>query len=235
MEISELKRVNPWRAISQRPYILPGDEPAMEAFGRKARKAEHQVDLNVFPEPFVGNPDAPIWLLNLNPGLSTIQHSADAELMMRASIRLEGKAFWYLDDRFADTPGGQWWRQKFSSLIAQHGAAKIARSFFCIEMFPYPSIKAGSFPRLPSQQFTFDLVNAGCASQKKFILSGSASNGLSLFLPSKQQRQQWSKTHKIHAFHTIIFRTPPLSKTCNLNDFPQHAIANSILNCYKPI
>jgi hypothetical protein len=61
---------NPWLDLPDRqPFALPDDLSLIEEFNRKS-SANYQVDLNLLPEPFIGRPDAPVVLLNLNPGWS---------------------------------------------------------------------------------------------------------------------------------------------------------------------
>lgn len=59
---------NPWtRLPDAAPYVLPEDAEFIERFNRTARP-EHRFHLDDLPEPFLGAADAPVVLLNLNPG-----------------------------------------------------------------------------------------------------------------------------------------------------------------------
>jgi hypothetical protein len=49
------------------PYVYAMDNLAVDAFNAHARD-EHRIHTDVLPEPFLGRKDAPIVLLNLNPG-----------------------------------------------------------------------------------------------------------------------------------------------------------------------
>jgi hypothetical protein len=49
------------------PYVSEADKPAIAAFNDHARD-EYRIQTDVLPEPFLGRKDAPIVLLNPNPG-----------------------------------------------------------------------------------------------------------------------------------------------------------------------
>src|SRR5215212_5096023 len=59
---------NPWRSLGmEAPYVYEPDKPAVATFNARASD-EHRIQTDVFPEPYLGRKDAPIVLLNLNPG-----------------------------------------------------------------------------------------------------------------------------------------------------------------------
>lgn len=49
------------------PFVLDTDSDKIARYNARARD-EHQVRKDAWPFPFMGNPEAPIVLLNLNPG-----------------------------------------------------------------------------------------------------------------------------------------------------------------------
>src|SRR5918995_716656 len=65
---SESWMANPWRSVGmEAPYVYEPDKPAVAAFNARASD-EHRIQTDVLPQPFLGSKDAPIVLLNLNPG-----------------------------------------------------------------------------------------------------------------------------------------------------------------------
>ena len=61
---------NPWMELPSRaPYVLSSDRPFVEAFNKHADEAK-RLDLDLLPEPFMGNRSAPLVVLGLNPGWS---------------------------------------------------------------------------------------------------------------------------------------------------------------------
>lgn len=161
---------NPWRQIvpGRPPYVLPEDREAVEHFNRSA-EPEHRIQLEVFPEPFVGNPLAPLVLLNLNPGFKPAQIEAHAhplvsKLLVR-TLRLETAdeetPFHHLHPDYREHSQSKWWPRCFRGWIERFGMERVARSFFCVEYFPYASKRYKSLGSLlPSQQFGFELVRA---------------------------------------------------------------------------
>ncbi len=59
---------NAWRDLPETaPFVLACDKQGIVDFNHKA-KPEHKIHLGLLPEPYTGNPEAKIMLLNLNPG-----------------------------------------------------------------------------------------------------------------------------------------------------------------------
>ena len=61
---------NPWKDLPAcAPYLLSSDEKRVMAFNSEADDV-HKIRYELFPEPYLGNKEAEIVLLNLNPGFS---------------------------------------------------------------------------------------------------------------------------------------------------------------------
>src|SRR5215469_6765309 len=61
---------NPWRHLpSKSPFLLKCDSDKIDAYNSTA-SPEKSLHTNLIPIPFLGQRDAPIVLLNLNPGHS---------------------------------------------------------------------------------------------------------------------------------------------------------------------
>jgi hypothetical protein len=155
---------NPWRSLpAEAPFVLPGDELAIEAFNRRATE-DHRVHLELLPEPFFGSQDAPVVVLGLNPGFDPRDEEAHRtprfEQAMRRNLAHEHGPFpfYYLDPAVADTPGGAWWLRRLRQPIAVAGLDVVASRILCVELFPYHSRRYGRVPPLPSQGYGFHLV-----------------------------------------------------------------------------
>ncbi|MEM0134901.1 MAG: hypothetical protein QXU18_06700 [Thermoplasmatales archaeon] len=68
------KDENPWKEFAIKvakgetgPYVLSGEDHLIKKKNDKIKKEEEKFKLHLIPEPFAGNPDAPIYLLNQNP------------------------------------------------------------------------------------------------------------------------------------------------------------------------
>ena len=99
---------NPWRAINPThpPYVLADDEPHILAFNSIIGESSHEyLDLSLLPDPWVGRLDAPVIVLNLNPGRSPGDGAAHRRIDVReaivANLRQERERFplIYLDPR----------------------------------------------------------------------------------------------------------------------------------------
>jgi hypothetical protein len=157
---------NPWRSLRmEAPYVYEADRPAVDAFNTQAGE-DHCIHTDLLPEPFLGSKDAPIVLLNLNPGFDerdylTYEHP-DALDAWRKNAVHEPLAypFYLLDPQFSHAGGARWWREKLKEPIQIAGAHAVANMILCIEYFPYHSRKFKPMHRLvETQQYSFALVN----------------------------------------------------------------------------
>lgn len=70
-ELSKILEMNPWKGVADKwfstpnpcsKFVLPGDERALS-------QTSVRYNLELPPQPFVGHPSAPIWIMLKNPGL----------------------------------------------------------------------------------------------------------------------------------------------------------------------
>ena len=157
---------NPWLALPLiAPYVLDSDRAAIEIFNIHASE-QHRIRTEIVPEPFLGSPDAPVVLLNLNPGFT--EH--DLQLHKRPQfvessrkcLRHESQPYpFFLLDPANDGPGHRWWSRKLRPLIDRFGARHVAQNVLCVELFPYHRVRFGGAKlRLPSQPYSFHLVES---------------------------------------------------------------------------
>jgi len=159
---------NPWIALPPcAPYILSQDEALLHQFHSKGPRDEYQIRSELVPEPYLGKPDAPVVLLNLNPGfdMADVVHHEDSRFASRSRDNLEHRRVeypFYLLDPSINAPGRRWWDRKLGALIQQfgeNGRSIVANTVFCVEFFPYHSKKFNHRSlKLPSQCYSFELV-----------------------------------------------------------------------------
>ncbi len=166
---------NPWRALPTAPdYVLPEDRAAVEA--ANVKNAERRKDawryyyhLELLPDPYIGNLDAPVVLFSLNPGYTPAKsgdgncnddwwHANSAEMhgAYRRNFNEEPSEYpmFFLDPILRDSPGGQYWTRKLGELISACGdAERVAKNLTTIEFFPYHSNRFGGGCEVPSQAF----------------------------------------------------------------------------------
>src|SRR5437763_536443 len=62
--------LNPWVNLpDEEPFVLPCDDAGVRAFNATATNI-NRLRLDVMPEPYLGDPTAPLVLLNKNPGFA---------------------------------------------------------------------------------------------------------------------------------------------------------------------
>ncbi|MCA1792253.1 MAG: hypothetical protein LC667_21125 [Thioalkalivibrio sp.] len=154
---------NPWKGLpDSRPYVLPEDASAIERFNARA-SALWRIELDAIPEPFLGRPEAPVVLLNLNPGFSEDDLTWHEEPTFKEqSLRnLTHRSEWlfYLLDPSLNAPGCIWWRKRLRRLIEATSLEAVSNGVLCVELFPYHSCRfAHSRLGLPSQEYGYALV-----------------------------------------------------------------------------
>jgi hypothetical protein len=155
---------NPWRSLPEKPlYILPEDASLIADFNTIAAE-KFRVRLEVYPEPFLGQTDAPLVVLGLNPGFKELDLSQHSKPLFAARLRgnlLHEDAqypFYLLDPEIERT---KYWERKLRPLIESVGVRTVAQNVLCVEYFPYHSFRFrhGKLS-LPSQQYSFSLVRS---------------------------------------------------------------------------
>lgn len=155
---------NPWLSLPYvPPYVLKNDAEAIKKHNLTA-KSEHVIELNMLPEPFLGRPDAPVILLNLNPGVGQDDVQQHKELKFitlsrQNLIHLENVdfPFYLINPEIQDSPGYEWWFKRLRSLIEDCGHQRVANNVLCVELFPYHSIRYKALT-VESQDYSFYLV-----------------------------------------------------------------------------
>ena len=123
---------NPWRDLPlEPPYALASDRLVLERFNQKARP-DHQIHLDLLPEPFLGAPDAPVVLLSLNPGFAPedrIPHGDPTfQALSRAQLSHAPSPYpFLLLNPAVEAPGRGWWEKKLARLLETCGRERVAR------------------------------------------------------------------------------------------------------------
>jgi hypothetical protein len=165
-----MKLENPWKRLPRKPpFVLPSDLPVIKSFNRDA-SSRFKIFDHLLPVPYLGLPEAPILLLNLNPGYSDEdeirQTTARFKRAARKSLLHKPDApsagFYFLDYSIESSDsalgaGSRWWKRALGRLLTEFGNEIVARSFFCVEYFPYRSREFREI-RVDSQFYGFELV-----------------------------------------------------------------------------
>ena len=146
MEI-KMKKINPFTRINKNfPFLIEEKRNKIFEINFKLNY-HHWLRLELYPEPYLGNPNAPIVLLNLNPGFSY----EDLDWMENFTYRKLNKKnlihmnkdypFYLLNPKLSSHPGYKWWSKKLKHLINKFGRKKVAQKIFVLEYIPYHSQK----------------------------------------------------------------------------------------------
>src|SRR4051794_18645699 len=178
----ELRSRNPWKRLGfAAPLVLEDDLPLIESYNTRHKGSLFEIITDILPEPFIGSPAAPIWLLSLNPGFHPDDRNVGElhKVTQRANLLLESKSFWGADP-VGPTPGHAWWRKYLGELIRARGSDWCMSNLFVAELFPYHSARFKWHAHLPSHTFTRDLVRWGCLTGKRFIVMRQTKRWLEL-------------------------------------------------------
>lgn len=155
---------NPWCLLPEaRPFVLQADAAVVSAFNQKYAGTPYELHTELPPEPFSGRLDAPVVLLNLNPGYS----EDDAAIMLgnakfqqamknTRGFSVQDYPFYHLNPCFKQgNKGYDYWVDKFRKLFEiDFDLKKCANSFLLLQAYPYKSKEFKKMPLLPSFDFT---------------------------------------------------------------------------------
>jgi hypothetical protein len=109
---------NPWLELKLigGKYIAAEDHPDILDL-EKDLSGKFKLNLNLLPEPFVGDKEAPIYLLNLNPGYDKendeeVKDEKFKKLILANNNEKVDKSypFYWLNPKIADTAGAKYWK-----------------------------------------------------------------------------------------------------------------------------
>jgi hypothetical protein len=153
---------NPWLSLPETPpFGLACDHQIILDFNNRV-KPEYLIHWELLPEPYTGNTEAKILLLNSNPGFykGSILGDDYFQQTSRANVyhTKQEYPFYLFNPGNRASLGYHWWSRKLEPLIALYGLKKVAQEIFNVEYFPYHSEKFGRMTRIPSQAYSIYLV-----------------------------------------------------------------------------
>lgn len=172
---------NPWHHLPDRaPFVLPEDESVIQTFNEGVSE-KYQFHNDILPEPFVGDPNAPVVLLSNNPGYKPerVRHKLEPRFMARMRDNLIHRPSDYPFVFFApdiDESHQVWWNHKLKGLLDYFESEKLARSIlarsiFVVEHFPYSSERYRGWKKLlPSKAQEYNISLVEKAIERKAII-----------------------------------------------------------------
>ena len=184
---------NPWQQFpTEKPFLLSGDIAAIQEFNSHVGK-DYRIQTHLLPGPFVGHPDAKVYLLNLNPGYDVgddYWHQQDSfakNIRQNLVHSLTTCPFYYLNDEFQESPGANWWRTILGPLMSEVGIECLRSQLMCLELFPYHSKQFKPIPERLSalglrtaQRYSRYLVRQAITRNRSVVLMRSFSEWTTL-------------------------------------------------------
>ncbi len=176
---------NPWiKYPVQAPYVLPEDVELVR-LNNLAYPQGHRyfIDLNLFAEPFVGNPNAGVYILNHNPGLgnnpnyAVMQNKNFLQIIRDNLTHTFGLYPFYIISSLLENlhPAGfTWWTRRLRGLIEEKNLKVIANNVFNLELGPYHS-KNFRFINFPSLRYNRQLLLNAMHQKKPIVMLRSGS------------------------------------------------------------
>ena len=167
-KISSMTR-NPWNNLTKCSYhVAVCDKACILDVNNSIHNTDDKFHLELWPEPFVGNPKAQVYLLNGNPGYTAGKDELFAkdiafQSLVKNSIVHNTTAgcddFIYFNEikcNGEEHPGCEWWMKRTKQLRLALGRNP---RLFNVEFCPYHSKNANNIPEyLPSYEYTNHLV-----------------------------------------------------------------------------
>lgn len=187
--------ISDWRECNfdAPPYFFTGDECEIETKEKVSLYqsfddyisspifglADTSLHIGLIPIPYIGNlENATIFILMLNPGLSTgdyfaEQNNAEYRKALIRNVYQENAGdeypFIFLDPHLAWHPGFKYWQGKFHSITAalakqenvtyQNALSRLAKQIACLELMPYRSKSFHSDRLLKTLPSTKTMIN----------------------------------------------------------------------------
>jgi hypothetical protein len=174
---------NPWLDFdrSSASAIHEIDKAVVTSFNcsLEKRKNGHLFTLSTKrePQPYFGNPDAPVLLLYANP---VINPDRDWEESTEGYSLLLDKArkhedidenFLFLHSAYVGRFGYDWWMSTLKNVIQDVGLKSIHQNVFSVELFAYASLKfQGPKELIPTQEYTRWLVQKAISNHATVML-----------------------------------------------------------------
>jgi hypothetical protein len=218
---------NPWKKLSkENPYVLAEDKLLIDAYNKDCSD-DFRIRTDLIPEPFIGNINAPIVLLSLNPGVGEDDEKIHKqnwfieELFSNLNHSINKYPFYFLNPEFEKTPGGNWWIKKLKEILKLVNKEKLANNILVVEYFPYHSEKYKKMPIIPSQKYSFYLVKEAIKRNAEIIIMRS----------EKQWLKAVPELEKVE-YYTLKNKQAPYLSNNNLVKIKQ---GNYVEELYKKI
>ena len=161
---------NPWKNIENKTsdYIADCD--------KSVKKIYDKFDLTIIPQPYMGDPiNSEIFLLNGNPndGGSHKNFILDHREIVIKNLKHEITDYplYGINNEFKGYFIFKWWQEKIFPIInVVEDAKKVSKNIFVAEYLPYFRDRYINGLTIPSQKYTFDIVDKAISDGKIIII-----------------------------------------------------------------
>ena len=168
---------NPWVNITINDTIADCDKPVINALPAKVQSL---IEKRTLPEPYHGDPDASVYILNGNPlagetDINYITEPVYEKEIIEELMHINTEFLWLRNNEAIVDPNGvpypayDYWKKRTRELRM----AKSRPSLFCIEAFPYHTLHSNDFQSvvsLPSDAYTNEMILDAINSDKYIVL-----------------------------------------------------------------
>ena len=162
-------------------HVAVCDKDFILGINKTIKNTDDKFHLELWPEPFVGNPNAMVYLLNGNPGYTAeidelFANDMGFQSLVKNSIVHKPTSgyndfFYYFDNITCNGethPGCDWWMKRTKQLRSVLGRNP---RLFNVEFCPYHSKNANNIPDyLPSYDYTNQLVINAISDNKIIVV-----------------------------------------------------------------
>jgi len=194
------KILNPWIKLAKWNKVASIDEKYIEEIWKNIKLDDFSFEY--YPEPFIGNKDAPIYVLLANPWRfaeedekEELSYSVEQKKLIENNLShktlKKNRSFYYLDVLFnPDESDWNWWYRFFKYLIEieEIDTNVIWENFFSLEIYGYHSYwfdykllrDKQNDVELPSLEYTLFLLKEAMDEGKIILLGRSRQNWFDL-------------------------------------------------------
>ena len=175
---------NPWASYSlknETPKFHSLDLAHALAFNRLIAGNPNYVLADYLdPYPYTGNPDANVFVLLANPGISEPQKNPDFRMHTRFTERnLENLRHESADTFISwihspENPEREvdWWIPRIKNVVQDTSLERVSKNLFFINFHPYNSVSWFRIPfTFPTQEYLFQLVRAAMSRNALIVLA----------------------------------------------------------------
>lgn len=209
--IFKITSLNPWKKLlNTPPFILPEDRELIDKHNKHWLGTDFEILLHEVPSPYIGNPKAPVVLLNLNPGYSPENFNNPMlprfREVARANLLHEfyDYPFYVLDPSLEGTPSGYtWFMQKLGPLMKTINLTEreLSKQLFTVEYFPYHSVKYGwRGGILPSQKYAAHLIKETIIQESVIVIM----RGKNIWMEAIPELIKYSRVYVLNSPQNVI-------------------------------